>query len=191
MKLNIPHKGSITLSEAIVWFLLLMGVIIGILAATRSAFSSDDVNNELDNVEFMVNKTRTLLKENGIYDFSDDAAMTGALIEYGGVPDTMNVTGEKSSGSATLQNTWGGAVTEAPVADSSGNNTGFSVTYNAVPQSACAALAGKLSSTGLIDSTSINGTSTDGAVSVSDAGSQCTADNGSQGTNILIFTSNT
>lgn len=185
------HKGSITLTEAIVWFLLLMGVIIGILAATRSAFSSNDANNEMDNVEFMVNKTRVLLKQGGIYDFTDSGTMTGTLIEYGGVPDTMNITGDKSSGSATLQNTWGGAVTEAPVADSNGSNSGFSITYNDVPQAACATLAGKLSSTGLVDSTSINGTSTDGAVSVSDAGSQCTADNGSKGSNVLIFTSNT
>lgn len=185
------HKGSITLSEAIVWFLLLMFVIIGILAATRSAFSSNDVNNELDNVEFMVNKTRTLLKQGGIYDFSDEGAMTGILVEYGGVPDTMNIIGDKSSGSATVQNIWGGAVTEAPVADSNGSNSGFSVTYNDVPQAACAALAGKLSATGLIDTTSINGTATDGALSVTDASSQCSVDNGSKGSNVLIFTSNT
>lgn len=191
MKRKHPDSGSITLTEAIVWFLLLLGVIIGILAATRSAFTSNDVNNELNNVEFMVNKSRTLLKQNGIYDFSDEGEMTGALIEYGGVPDTMNVTGEKSSGSATLQNVWGGAVSVAPVADDSGNNTGFSITYNDVTQSACATLAGQLSSTGLVDSTSVNGTSTDGAVSVTDAGSQCTADDGSKGSNVLIFTSNT
>lgn len=191
MKRKSPHAGSITLTEAIVWFLLLLGVIIGILAATRSAFSSNDVNNELNNIEFMVNKSRTLLKQNGIYDFSSDAEMTGALIEYGGVPDTMNVTGDKSSGSATLQNVWGGAVTVAPEADDTGNNTGFSITYNDVTQAACATLAGQLSSTGLIDTTSINGTATDGAVSVTDAGSQCTADDGSKGSNILIFTSNT
>lgn len=191
MKRKLPDSGSITLTEAIVWFLLLLGVIIGILAATRSAFTSNDVNNELNNIEFMVNKSRTLLKQNGIYDFSSDAEMTGALIEYGGVPDTMNVTGEKSSGSATLQNVWGGTVSVAPEADDTGNNTGFSITYNDVTQSACATLAGQLSSTGLIDTTSINGTATDGAVSVTDAGSQCTADDGSKGSNILIFTSNT
>ncbi|MFJ3459444.1 type 4 pilus major pilin [Scandinavium goeteborgense] len=191
MKRKHPDSGSITLTEAIVWFLLLLGVIIGILAATRSAFTSNDVNNELNNVEFMVNKSRTLLKQNGIYDFSDEGEMTGALIEYGGVPDTMNVTGDKSTGNATLQNVWGGAVSVAPVADDSGNNTGFSITYNDVTQSACATLAGQLSSTGLVDSTSVNGTSTDGAVSVTDAGSQCTADDGSKGSNVLIFTSNT
>ncbi|XUA21457.1 type 4 pilus major pilin (plasmid) [Citrobacter sp. OP27] len=191
MKRKHPDSGSITLTEAIVWFLLLLGVIIGILAATRSAFTSNDVNNELNNVEFMVNKSRTLLKQNGIYDFSDEGEMTGALIEYGGVPDTMNVTGDKSTGSATLQNVWGGAVSVAPVADDSGNNTGFSITYNDVTQSACATLAGQLSSTGLVDTTSVNGTTTDGAVSVTDAGSQCTADDGSKGSNVLIFTSNT
>lgn len=191
MKRHTPHQGSLTLTEVIMYMLILMLVIVGILAATRSAFSSNDVNNELDNIEFMVNKTRTLLKQGGIYDFTDSGDMTGMLIEYGGVPDTMNISGDKTSGSATLQNAWGGAVTEEPVADSSGNNTGFSVTYNDVTQAACATLSGKLSSTGLIDTTSINGTVTDGAVSVSDAGTQCTADSGSKGSNVLIFTSNT
>lgn len=185
------HQGSITLSEAIVWFLLLMFVIVGILTATRSAFSSNDVNNELSNIEFMVNKTRTLLKQGGIYDFSDEATMTGILVEYEGVPDTMNIIGDKDSGNATVQNIWGGAVTVSPVADSNGSNSGFSITYNEVTQAACATLAGKLSATGLIDTTSVNGNATDGALSVTDASAQCTPDNGSQGANLLIFTSNT
>lgn len=186
-----PHRGSLTLIEVIVVILLTLIVIIGVLAATNSSYRGNDINTELDNLEFMVNKTRVLMKENGIYDFSDSSTMTGALIEHGGVPDTMNIIGTKTSGTATLQNVWGGAVTVEPEADTNGNNTGFSITYNAVPQEACTTLAEKLSSSGLIDSTSINGTSTDGAVSVSDAGTQCTADNGSEGQNVLIFTSNT
>lgn len=186
-----PHRGSLTLIEVIVVILLTLIVIIGVLAATNSSYRGNDINSELDNLEFMVNKTRVLMKENGIYDFSDSAAMTGALIEHGGVPDTMNIIGTKTSGTATLQNVWGGAVTVEPEADSNGNDTGFSITYNAVPQEACTTLAEKLSSSGLVDSTSINGTSTDGTVSVSDAGTQCTADNGSAGQNVLIFTSNT
>ncbi|WP_049034256.1 type 4 pilus major pilin [Klebsiella aerogenes] len=191
LSLHKPHRGSLTLIEVIVVILLTLIVIIGVLAATNSSYRGNDINTELDNLEFMVNKTRVLMKENGIYDFSDSVAMTGALIEHAGVPDTMNIIGTKTSGTATLQNVWGGAVTVEPAADSNGNDTGFSITYNAVPQEACTTLAEKLSSSGLVDSTSINGTSTDGAVSVSDAGTQCTADNGSAGQNVLIFTSNT
>lgn len=54
--------------------------------------------------------------------------MTGALIQMGGVPKTMTVRGTPSSGTATLYNSWGGAVTVAP-ASTSGFNNGFTVTY--------------------------------------------------------------
>ena len=79
--------------------------------------------------------------------------MTGALIQMGAVPSGMTVQGDKTSGTATLYNAWGGAVTVAP-ASTSGFNNGFTVTYDKVPQDACIQIATRISKTGHIGSLS-------------------------------------
>ena len=83
--------------------------------------------------------------------------MTGALIQMGGVPKTMTVRGTPSSGTATLYNSWGGAVTVAP-ASTSGFNNGFTVTYEKVPQDACIQIATQISRTGLTNGITLNST---------------------------------
>lgn len=108
----------------------------------------------------------------------------------GGVPKSMTVRGTPSSGTATLYNSWGGDVTVAP-ASTSGFNNGFSVTYEKVPQDACIQIATQISRSGLANGITLNSTAhNDGKVTTEQASAQCTADNGSTGTNKLIFTIN-
>lgn len=78
-----------------------------------------------------------------------------------------------------------------PVNSGGGQKTAFSLTYTQVPQEACAQMSQKLSGANNVASTSINGSTTNGAVDSSVASAQCTADSGSTGTNTLVFTSNT
>lgn len=102
----------------------------------------------------------------------------------------MTVRGTATSGSATLYNGWGGAVTLSPVTVS-GFSNGFSLTYEMVPQNACVQLVTQLSRNAVADAITINSTAhSDGRVTTEEASAECTADNGSSGTNKLIFTLN-
>lgn len=185
------HRGALNLPEAIIVTAVSLLVIVGIYAGGTGLFKSADYNEEMSNVSEIMTNTRSMLKTGGVYDFSSGATMTGALIQFGGSPGSMAVIGTKSSGSATLNNRWGGTVTVAPVNTNGGQNTAFSLTYTQVPQEACAQMSQKLSGANNVASTGINGSTTSGLVSSSVAGTQCTADSGSTGTNTLVFTSNT
>ncbi|MCD3742893.1 pilus assembly protein PilX, partial [Salmonella enterica subsp. enterica serovar Anatum] len=72
-----------------------------------------------------------------------------------------------------------------------GFNNGFTVTYDKVPQDACIQIATRISKTGLTNGITLNSTAhSDGKVTTEEASTQCKADNGSTGTNKLIFTIN-
>lgn len=185
------HRGALTLPEAIIVSTVAMIIIIAVYASGGGLFNSADYSEEMSNSSEILTKTRGMLKTGGAYNFSSAAAMTGALVQFGGSPGGMPVNGTKSSGSASLTNRWGGSVTVQPVDTGGGQKTAFSLTYTQVPQEACAMMSQKLSGANNVASTSINGSTTTGLVSSSVASSQCKADSGSTGTNTLVFTSNT
>lgn len=185
------HKGALTLPEAIIVSMVAMVIIVAVFASGGGLFKSADLSEEMSNSSEIMTKTRGMLKTGGVYNFSSAAAMTGALVQFGGAPGSMTVNGTKSSGSASLINRWGGSVTVQPVNSGGGQKTAFSLTYTQVPQEACAQMSQKLSGGNNVASTSINGSTTNGAVDSSVASAQCTADSGSTGTNTLVFTSNT
>lgn len=185
------HRGALNLQEAVIVGIAALIVLVYVLASGNGLFSRSDYTEEMSNAGEIMTNTRGMLKTSGTYQFSSAEDMTGALVQFGGAPGSMAIIGTKSSGSASLINRWGGRVTVQPVSTSSGQNTAFSLTYLLVPQEACAQMAQKMSSANNVAATSINGSSTSGAVSASVVASQCTADNGSTGTNTLVFTSNT
>lgn len=191
LKRTAVHRGALNLQEAVIVGIAALLVLVWVLASGNGLFSRSDYTEEMSNAGELMTNTRGMLKTSGTYQFSSAATMTGALIQFGGAPGSMAVIGTKSSGSASLNNRWGGSVTVQPVSTSGGQNTAFSLTYTKVPQEACAQLAQKMSGANNVASTGINGSATSGAVSASVAASQCTADSGSAGTNTLVFTSNT
>lgn len=191
LKRSAVHRGALNLQEAVIVGIVSLLVLVWVLASGNGLFSRSDITEEMSNAGELMSNTRGMLKTSGTYQFSSAATMTGALIQFGGVPGSMAIIGTKSSGSASLNNRWGGSVTVQPVSTSGGQNTAFSLTYTKVPQEACAQLAQKMSGANNVASTGINGSATSGAVSASVAASQCTADSGSAGTNTLVFTSNT
>jgi hypothetical protein len=185
------HRGALTLPEAIIVSAVAMVIIVAVYASGGGLFKSADYSEEMSNSSEIMTNTRGMLKTGGVYNFSSAATMTGALVQFGGAPGSMAVIGTKSSGSASLNNRWGGTVTVQPVSSGGGQKTAFSLTYTQVPQEACAQMSQKLSGANNVASTSINGSTTNGPVDSSVASTQCTADSGSTGTNTLIFTSNT
>lgn len=189
-KRSAVHRGALTLPEAIIVSAVAMVIVVAVYASGGGLFKTADYTEEMSNVSEIMTNSRSMLKTGGIYDFSSAADMTGRLVQFGGAPGSMAVIGTKSSGTATLNNRWGGNVTVAPVSTNGGQKTAFSLTYTQVPQEACAQMAQKLSGANNVASTSINGSTTNGMVSSSVAGAQCTADSGSTGTNTLIFSSN-
>lgn len=191
LKCSGVHRGALTLPEAIIVSVLALMVLVYVFSTGNSLFGRSDYTEEMSNVNEIMTNTRGMLKTGGTYQFSSGTAMTGALVQFGGAPGSMAVIGTKSSGSASLNNRWGGSVTIAPVSTNGGQNTAFSLTYAQVPQEACAQLAQKLSGSNNVASTGINGSTTSGIVSGSVAAAQCKADSGSTGTNTLIFTSST
>ncbi|MGQ6146074.1 type 4 pilus major pilin [Serratia sp. IR-2025] len=188
---QLVHRGSMTIQETGIVLVLVLLVIIGVVMAGSSLFSRNDASTEYTNASELLTNSRAMLKTAGIYNFGTADAMTGALIQFGGAPGNMTVVGTKSSGTAKLQNTWGGNVTVQPVSTAGGQKTSFSLTYTSVPQEACVALGTKISVMPNIGITQINGTSTNGVISANAIGTQCTADKGSVGQNTLTFTSNT
>lgn len=185
------HRGAITLLEAAIYIVIALVILTVAITQGGGLFNRNDASTEYNNAAELLTNTRTLMKTAGIYDFASAEAMTGAMIQFGGAPANMTVVGTKSSGSATLQNLWGGAVTVQPVATAGGQTSSFSLTYEAVPLEACITLATKLSAAPSIVTTLVNGTTTNGPIAASAIGAQCTADNGAVGQNSLTFTSNT
>ncbi|WP_210512600.1 type 4 pilus major pilin [Pantoea ananatis] len=191
LKRSAVHRGALNLQEAVIVGIASLLVLVWVLSSGNSLFSRSDYTEEMSNAGEIMTNTRGMLKTSGMYQFSSAAAMTGALIQFGGAPGSMAVVGTKSSGTASLTNRWGGSTTVGPVSTSGGQNTSFELTYTKVPQEACTQMSQKMSSANNVASTSINGSSTSGTVSASVAAAQCSADSGSSGTNTLVFTSNT
>jgi hypothetical protein len=186
-----PNRGAITLIEASIYIVIALVVLAVAVTQGGGLFNRNDASTEYNNAAEIMTNARSMLKNAGSYEYNSAAEMTGALILAGGAPANMKVVGTKSSGTATLQNVWGGAVTLQPVSSGGGQKSAFSLAYNAVPQEACLTLATKLSASPGVASTQINGTTTTGAVATALAGAQCTADQGSVGQNIITWTSNT
>ncbi|MBA0190415.1 type 4 pilus major pilin [Pectobacterium odoriferum] len=102
----------------------------------------------------------------------------------------ITIQGARSSGTATLWNSWGGQIVLAPVA-SNGFNNGFTLTSEKIPQEACIAIVTRMSASGTASGITINSAShEDGLVSLESAGSECLADTGRTGQNKLTFTIN-
>ncbi|EIX5869858.1 pilus assembly protein PilX [Salmonella enterica] len=187
---NAPHAKGWGIMEQGAIALVVIVVIALVLGGLYMLRSRTSVANESANIQTIITSTQGLLKGSDGYTFTSAAKMTGALIQMGGVPKSMTVRGTPSSGTATLYNSWGGDVTVAP-ASTSGFNNGFSVTYEKVPQDACIQIATQISRSGLANGITLNSTAlNDGKVTTEQASAQCTADNGSTGTNKLIFTIN-
>jgi hypothetical protein len=185
------NRGAITLLEAAIYIVIALVVLAIAMTQGGGLFNRNDASTEFSNSAEVMSNARSMLKTSGVYNFSSADDMTGALIQFGGAPANMTVVGTKSSGTAKLQNLWGGAVTLQPVATSGGQKSTFSLTYAGVPQEACVTLTTKLSAAPNVVTTQVNGTTNNGPVAANAVGAQCTADNGSTGQNTLTFTSNT
>lgn len=176
------EQGSIALVVIVV-----IGLVFGGYYLLRN---SVNVGKESSNIQTLISSTQNMLKGGDGYTFSSGAKMIGSLIQMGAYPKTMTVRGTASSGNATLYNGWGGAVTLSPITVS-GFSNGFSLTYEMVPQNACVSIATQLSRARIADAITVNSTAhSDGSVTTEEASAQCTADNGSTGTNKLVFTLN-
>jgi len=183
------HRGWAFLEQGGIALIVL--VVIGIvLGGYFSLRNNVNVGKESSNLQALITSTQNLLKGSDGYTFSSGAKMVGALIQMKALPKGMTVRGVASSGTATLYNGWGGAVTLSPVTVS-GFANGFSVASDLIPQNACVQLATQLSRASIADAITINTTAhSDGIVTTEEASTQCTADNGSSGTNKLTFTLN-
>ncbi|HDK0243029.1 TPA: pilus assembly protein PilX [Escherichia coli] len=189
-KKNEPHDKGWGILEQGTIALVVLFVIVVVLGSLYALRTRTNVATETANIQTIITSAQSLLKGSAGYTFTSSAKMTGVLIQMGAVPSGMTVQGNKTSGTATLYNAWGGAVTVAP-ASTSGFNNGFTVTYDKVPQDACIQIATRISKTGLTNGITLNSTAhSDGKVTTEEASTQCKADNGSTGTNKLIFTIN-
>ncbi|EDI1751112.1 pilus assembly protein PilX [Salmonella enterica] len=184
-----PDRGWAMMEQGVVGLVIIL-VIVSVLGYAVTLWLRKDVASEATNIQTIITSTQGLLKDSDGYNFTSAAKMTGSLIQQGGVSRSMTIRGDVQAGTATLWNTWGGAVTLTPL-NTAGFNNGFTLTYEKVPQAACVQIATRLSKSGVVDGITINATAhADGKVTSEQAGTQCTKDSGRTGTNKLIFTVN-
>ncbi|WP_387691567.1 type 4 pilus major pilin [Photorhabdus sp. RM71S] len=183
------NKGT-TLTEVIMYMVIAAIVMGAVYTMSKGAFSASDTSKEINAYNDMMAKTPRYLKNQGQYNYTGAAQMTGTyIVMNGGAPVGLNLVGTASSGSASLTNTYGGAVTLAPATSSGGQKSGFTLTTEGIPQETCTNIVTTLSSSSNVATTKVNGTSTAGPVRSSTAVQQCKADTGSTGNNTLVFTS--
>lgn len=170
------HRGEANLLALVLVIGIVAIMVVGVMSFASNISDSNNIQAEYSNGSTIITNARARLKTDGIYDFSGAADMTGTFVQLGGAPKGM-IVGNKSSGSATLKNQFGGSVTLAPATSNGAAKAAFTVTYNAYPYEACTQLATQMSGA-------------PGVVSAANAGRQCVADSGSTGTNTLAFTTN-
>lgn len=181
------HRGEANLLALVLVIGIVAIMVVGVMSFASNISDSNNIQAEYSNGSTIITNARARLKTNGIYDFSGAADMTGTFVQLGGAPKEM-IVGNKSSGSATLKNQFGGSVTLAPATNNGAAKAAFTVTYKNYPYEACTQLATQMSNAPGVVTTAINGTSNSGVVSAANAGKQCVADSGSRGTNTLAFT---
>lgn len=184
-----PHRG---------WGMMEQGGIALAVIATIAIVSSlwfglrskTNVGTETSNIQTIITSAQNLLVGGAGYNFTSGAKMMGALIQMEAIPRSMRVSGERTSGTATLYNTWGGEITFDPIT-SNGFANSFKLNYDKVPQAECIQIATAISKSGVANGIAINSNShDDGQVSIENASTQCTADSGGSGSNKLSFTVN-
>lgn len=183
------HRGEANLLALVLVIGIVSIMVIAVMTYASNISDTNSIQAEYSNGSTIITNARARLKTDGIYDFSGASDMTGTFAQLGGAPKGM-VVGNKSSGSATLKNQFGGSVTLTPATSNGAAKAAFTVTYNTYPYEACTQLATQMSGAPGVVTTVINGTSNSGVVSAANAGRQCVADSGSTGTNTLAFTTN-
>ncbi|EEB6817209.1 prepilin [Salmonella enterica] len=183
------HRGEANLLALVLVIGIVSIMVIAVMTYASNISDTNSIQAEYSNGSTIITNARARLKTDGIYDFSGASDMTGTFAQLGGAPKGM-VVGNKSSGSATLKNQFGGSVTLAPATSNGAAKAAFTVTYNTYPYEACTQLATQMSGAPGVVTTVINGTSNSGVVSAANAGRQCVADSGSTGSNTLAFTTN-
>jgi hypothetical protein len=159
------HKGF-SLLEWIIFVGCLALLLSQIVGRAGNANDASAVSGESAHISTIANSAKSLHGSSGF--------ATGDLYStaksYKVFPPDM-----KDSGTS-IQNVWGGSV----VITGAGNY--FTITYNSVPQQACAQLASQLSISSMFYSTTINGSAVVGEVAAASAATMCTT-----GNNIVIW----
>ncbi|EKK9502858.1 prepilin, partial [Salmonella enterica] len=130
------HRGEANLLALVLVIGIVAIMVVGVMSFASNISDSNNIQAEYSNGSTIITNARARLKTDGIYDFSGAADMTGTFVQLGGAPKGM-IVGNKSSGSATLKNQFGGSVTLAPSTSNGAAKAAFTVTYNAYPYEAC------------------------------------------------------
>lgn len=161
-----------TLMELLI--VLLLGSVIMVLVTPRIAklFRRSEATFETQNIVDLVSNIKGM-RNQGNYGASG-TNLIPQLIANDGLPDSLTNT------AGAITNSWGGAVTALST------GLGFTLSYAApMPQSACIALATKLSNSA-VNTTTINAAA---AVTGSVTQAQATADCAAGSANTIVFTS--
>jgi len=118
----LPHQRGSSLLEAIAYLGIAAVVVLGAVSLLNGAFGSAKANQTSEEVVAL----RTAVRKLYMGQSYPVESMVPNLILANAVPATL-----ARAQTGTLSNSWGGAVAVA------GTATGFTITYNAVPQDVC------------------------------------------------------
>jgi len=123
-KLRRQHGAS--LLEGIAYLGIAAIVVLGAISLLTGAFSSAKSNQATEEVIGL----RTAVRKLYMGQTYPTTGVVATLITAKAAPGTL----AQDSGAGTLKNSWGGTV------DIAGSGTGFTITYNAVPQDVCVSM---------------------------------------------------
>ncbi|MCH5493798.1 hypothetical protein L4B25_15605 [Salmonella enterica subsp. diarizonae serovar 16:z10:e,n,x,z15] len=85
------NRGEANLLALVISLAVVAVMIIGVIKFGSNISDSNNVQAEYSNGTSLITNARARLKTDGIYDFNGTADMTGALIQFGGVPGGMKI----------------------------------------------------------------------------------------------------
>lgn len=127
LRRGLRRQRGATLLEALAYLTVAAIVATGVLAVFGQSFTNAKATHLADEVASLANNVRDLYASQNSYSTASIAALASA----GALPSTLAVSGSGSS--ATVSDSWGGAVTLNPLS----GGAQVQVQYNAVPSDVC------------------------------------------------------
>lgn len=117
-----------SLLEVSIWLVIFVAIVGGVLALAAASLSQNAAAQEIQKITSLAGGAVKVRPPKG---YSEDEPIDASLAYMGLIP--ANVQRDADNDNPNMRNSWGGAITLAPV----GDGAGFSITYENIPKDEC------------------------------------------------------